>query len=77
MRRSILAARAYRVLCSDSPYEQALLHGWHAVQSRGGRRQLRHCTSACLFRYLQMFIAVRSLMPLPFERGTYCSTACM
>jgi len=40
---------AFRVFRGDSPYEQALLHGWHAIQSRGGRRQLRHCASTCLF----------------------------
>lgn len=74
MRRSALAARACRASTTYSPYEQTLLHGWHSVQSRGGRRQLRHCTSTCLFRYLRMFSAVRiqANAVTVRKRGAYC-----
>lgn len=68
---TLAASRRERFFGDDSPYEQTLLHAWHAIQSREGKRQLRHCASTCLFATC---LVCSQLMPLPFERDIYCST---
>jgi len=70
---TLAASRRERFFGDDSPYE-TLLHAWYAIQSREGKRQLRHCASTCLFATC---LVCSQLMPLPFERDIYCGTACV
>lgn len=63
---------AFPLRPGDSPYaSRALLHGWHAIQSRGGRRQLRHCASTCLFATCECLVqfAVNAVTSLSLSLG--------
>lgn len=68
MNHLTLAASRRERFAMTPPYEQTLLHAWHAIQSRGGRRQLRHCASTCLFASCECLVRF-TVNAVTFRKG--------